>query len=202
MIFYAPRIVRRIEPGLQRMSTPDAPLIIALAICLGLSYAAAQIKMAAIVGAFFAGLAFAEYSPRWNLRPRVAAINDFLAPFFFFSMGAQLNIKVFDRELVLSAIAISILAFVSKLAGCGLPVLHHGWKTAAKVGMGMVPRGEVGLIVALNGLQISAISERTYAIVIFMTGVTTMIAPPLLKTLFQSDRQEATVPTEGRSTAI
>ena len=202
MVFYAPRIVRRIEPGLQHISTPNAPLIIALAICLGLSYAAAQIKMAAIVGAFFAGLAFAEYSPRWNLRPRVLAINDLLAPFFFFTMGAQLNIQVFDRELVLAAIAISVLAFISKLAGCGLPVLRFGWKTAAKVGIGMVPRGEVGLIVALNGLQLNAISERTYAIVIFMTGVTTMIAPPLLKLLFRAERQEMTVPSEGRSTAM
>jgi Kef-type K+ transport system membrane component KefB len=202
MVFYAPRIVRRIEPGLQHISTPNAPLIIALAICLGLSYAAAQIKMAAIVGAFFAGLAFAEYSPRWNLRPRVVAINDLFAPFFFFTMGAQLNIQVFDRELVLAAIAISVLAFISKLAGCGLPVLRFGWKTAAKVGIGMVPRGEVGLIVALNGLQLNAISERTYAIVIFMTGVTTMIAPPLLKLLFRAERQEMTVPSEGRSTAM
>jgi Kef-type K+ transport system membrane component KefB len=117
-------------------------------------------------------------------------------------MGAQLNIQVFDRELVLAAIAISILAFISKLAGCGLPVLRFGWKTAAKVGIGMVPRGEVGLIVALNGLQLNAISERTYAIVIFMTGVTTMIAPPLLKLLFQAERQEMTVPSEGRSTAM
>ncbi|HEX2328761.1 MAG TPA: cation:proton antiporter, partial [Candidatus Angelobacter sp.] len=96
MLFYAPRVVRRMEPGLERMSTHDAPLIIALAICIGLSYAAAKIGMAAIIGAFFAGLAFAEYSPRWNLRPRVSAINEFLAPFFFFSMGSRLNIAVFQ----------------------------------------------------------------------------------------------------------
>jgi Kef-type K+ transport system membrane component KefB len=202
MMFYAPRVVRRIEPGLQRMSTPNAPLVIALAICLGLSFAAAQIKMAAIVGAFFAGLAFAEHSPRWNLRPRVLAINDFLAPFFFFSMGAQLDIRLFDRPLVLSAIVVSLLAFLSKLVGCGLPVLRSGWKTAARVGMGMVPRGEVGLIVALSGLQMNAISGQAYALVIFMTGVTTLVAPPLLKLLFQSERQPAAVTLEERPTAM
>jgi Kef-type K+ transport system membrane component KefB len=201
MIFYAPRLVRRIEPGVQRMSTPNAPLIIALVICLGLSYAAAQIKMAAMVGAFFAGLAFAEYSPRWNLRPRVLAINDFLAPFFFFSMGAQLNVSVFDRSLVISAVAISALAFLSKLAGCGLPVLRFGWRTAAKVGMGMVPRGEVGLIVALSGLQMNAISERGYALVIFMTGVTTLVAPPLVKLLFHEPKAAA-VAVEERPSAM
>src|SRR5262249_30275959 len=183
MIFYAPRLVRRMEPGLQRTSTPNAPLIISLAICLGLSYAASRIGMAPIIGAFFAGLAFAEYSPQWNLRPRVLAINELLAPFFFFSMGAQLNIGVFDRNLVLSAIILFVLAFLSKLLGCGLPVLRSGWKMAAKVGMGMVPRGEVGLIVALVGLQHHAISESAYALVIFMTGATTLVAPPFLKVL-------------------
>jgi len=202
MMFHAPGVWRRIEPRLQRMSMPNAPLIIALAICLGLSFAAAQIKMAAIVGAFFAGLAFAEYSPRWNLRPRVLAINDFLAPFFFFSMGAQLDIRMFDRPLFLSAIVVFLLAFLSKLVGCGLPVLRFGRKTAAQVGMGMVPRGEVGLIVALSGLQMNAISGRAYALVIFMTGVTTLVAPPLLKLLFRSERQPVAVGLEERPSAM
>ena len=188
MLFYAPRVVRRMEPGLQRMSTHDAPLVIALAICLGLSYGAVKIGMAAIIGAFFAGLAFAEYSPRWNLQPRVAAINEFLAPFFFFSMGSRLNLGVFDRKLIISAVVISLLAIVSKLVGCGLPVLRSGWKHALKVGVGMVPRGEVGLIVALVGLQMTAITEQAYALVISMTAATTLVAPPLLKLLFSKEK--------------
>jgi len=202
MMFYAPRVVKRMEPGLERMSTQDAPLIIALAICLGLSYAAVKIGMAAIIGAFFAGLAFAEYSPRWNLRARVFSINEFLAPFFFFSMGARLNMKVFDRKLIVSAIVISVLAIFSKLVGCGLPVLRSGWKTAVKVGVGMVPRGEVGLIVALVGLQMNIVSESAYAVVIFMTGVTTLVAPPIMKIVF---RDEVTAPPAvagRRSTAM
>ncbi len=179
------------------MSTQDAPLIIALAICLALSYAAAKIGMAAIIGAFFAGLAFAEYSPRWNLGSRVSAINEFLAPFFFFSMGARLNISVFDRKLLISSVVISILAVISKLAGCSLPVWRTGWKTALKVGMGMVPRGEVGLIVALAGLQMNAISAQAYALVVFMTGTTTLIAPPVLKLLFR--KEASTAPELGRA---
>jgi len=195
MLFYAPRVVRRMEPGLERMSTHDAPLVIALAICIGLSYGAVKIGMAAIIGAFFAGLAFAEYSPRWNLRPRVSAINEFLAPFFFFSMGSRLNIGVFNGRLIISAIIITILAVISKLVGCGLPVLRSGWNNAVKVGIGMVPRGEVGLIVALVGLQMSVISEQAYALVIFMTAGTTMIAPALLKIVFRADIPVATPTT-------
>src|SRR5215475_6108500 len=202
MMFYAPRVVKRMEPGLERMSTQDAPLIIALAICLGLSYAAVKIGMAAIIGAFFAGLAFAEYSPRWNLRSRVFAINEFLAPFFFFSMGARLNMGVFDRNLVVSAIVVSILAIVSKLVGCGLPVLRSGWKTAAKVGVGMVPRGEVGLVVALVGLQMNIVSESAYAVVIFMTGITTLVASPIMKVVFREDMAaEPVLAEERRGTA-
>src|SRR5215467_8077362 len=202
MMFYAPRVVRRMEPGMERMFTRDAPLIIALAICLGLSYAAVKIGMAAIIGAFFAGLAFAEYSPRWNLRSRVFAINEFLAPFFFFSMGARLNMGVFDSKLVVSAIVISILAIVSKLVGCGLPVLHSGWRTAFKVGIGMVPRGEVGLIVALVGLQMRFVSESAYALVIFMTGITTLVAPPVMKLAFRDEVSLKPELAERRSTAM
>src|SRR5207253_7103077 len=101
----------------------------------------------------FAGLAFAEYAPEWHLTPRVAGINEFLAPFFFFVMGAKLNLSVFNGSLWLAATVVSILAIISKLVGCGLPVLREGWDTALKVGIGMTPRGEVGLIVALLGLQ-------------------------------------------------
>ena len=187
MLFYAPRVVRRLEPGVERMSTQNAPLIIAIAICLGLSYAAVKVGMAAIIGAFFAGLAFAEYSPRWNLLPRASAINEFLAPFFFFTMGARLDVGVFDRKLIISAIIISVLALLSKLVGCGLPVLHLGWKTALKVGTGMTPRGEVGLIVALVGLQMNIVSQSAYALVVFMTAATTLMAPPLLRVLFRED---------------
>jgi Kef-type K+ transport system membrane component KefB len=202
MMFYAPRVVRRMEPGLEKMSTQDAPLVIALAICLGLSYAAVKIGMAAIIGAFFAGMAFAEYSPRWNLRPRAFAINEFLAPFFFFSMGARLNIGLFDRKLLISAIVISVLAFLSKLVGCSLPVLGSGWKTALKVGIGMAPRGEVGLIVALVGLQMNAVSQSAYALVVFMTGATTLVAPPLLKFMFRHDAPEGPVFVERRRSAM
>jgi Kef-type K+ transport system membrane component KefB len=202
MMFYAPRVVKRMEPGMERMSTHDAPLIIALVICLGLSSAAVRIGMAAIIGAFFAGLAFAEYSPRWNLRDRVFPINEFLAPFFFFSMGARLNMHVFDRKLVVSSIVVSLLAIVSKLVGCGLPVLRSGWKTALKVGVGMVPRGEVGLIVALVGLQMKIISEPAYALVIFMTGITTLVAPPIMKLAFRDEVSPEPALAERRSTAM
>src|SRR5206468_3085639 len=130
MIFIAPRLIHRMRPGLRRMSSHNAPLIIALAICLGLSALAQKVGLAAIIGAFFAGLAFAEYSPEWQLEPRVHAITEFLAPYFFFVMGAKLNLRVFKGDVITAAIVVCVLAIISKLVGCGLPVIREGWRTA------------------------------------------------------------------------
>ncbi len=187
MIYFGPGVVSRMRPGLQRLSTHDAPFILALATCLLLSVAATKVGMAAIIGAFFAGLIFADYSPEWGLVPRVHGINEFLSPFFFFTMGARLDIRVFQGGFFWVAIIISVLALVSKLVGCGLPMLKYGWREALKVGVGMTPRGEVALIVALIGLQMNMVSQRAYAIVIFMTGITTLIAPPVLRYLFRNE---------------
>jgi Kef-type K+ transport system membrane component KefB len=202
MIYYGPRLVRRMRPGLQRMSTHDAPLILALAICLGLSVMSSKIGMAAIIGAFFAGLIFADYSPEWNLQPRAHAINEFLAPFFFFTMGSRLDPKVFySPGVIVGAVIISFLAVISKVAGCGLPVLKDGWRTFMRVGVGMTPRGEVALIVAAIGLQMNMISQRAYALVIFMTAVTTMIAPPVLRVLFRMEAPPPQIPEGAAASA-
>jgi Kef-type K+ transport system membrane component KefB len=143
--------------------------------------------MAAIIGAFFAGLAFAEYSGEWRLGLRVSAITEFLAPFFFFTMGSRLDLRIFEPDVIVACVVITILALIAKVVACGAPVLREGWSSALKVGVGMTPRGEVALIVALVGLQMKMISQAAYAIVIFMTGATTLIAPSLLRYLFKKD---------------
>jgi Kef-type K+ transport system membrane component KefB len=197
MIFVAPRIVRRIEPRVEQLSMQNASLIVALAICLLLSWLAVKIGMAAIIGAFFAGLMFADYAPRWNLFPRVAGITEFLAPFFFFDIGTRLNMSLLKGDILVAAIIISLLAIVSKLIGCGLPLLGQGWRQMLQVGTGMMPRGEVALIVALVGVQSGIVTQPTYAIVVLMTAVTTILAPPFLRILFRkeiSQRREENVP--------
>jgi Na+:H+ antiporter len=184
MIFMAPKLVYRLEPGIEGMQTHDAPLVLALALCLGLSVAATYIGMAAIIGAFFAGLAFADYSPRWNLEPRAQAINQFLVPFFFFTMGSRLDLSVFSRSVIVMGMVLSLLAIVTKILGCGLACYGEGWRRMLQVGVGMTPRGEVALIVALIGLQMNMVSQRAYALVIMMTAITTILPPPILKVLF------------------
>ena len=121
MIFVAPRIVRRIQPGMDRLSTQHAPLIVALALCLSLSWLSAKIGMAAIIGAFFAGLMFADYAPRWNLRRGWEALPSFWRPSSF-SPSAPVSIAPVYRKRLWTAIVISLLAIVSKVVGCGLPL--------------------------------------------------------------------------------
>jgi len=187
MIFLAPRIVGRIQPRMERLSLHHAPLIVALSLCLFLSWLSSRIGMAAIIGAFFAGLMFADYAPRWNLLSRVGGTTEFLAPFFFFSIGSRLDVRLFTGDVLSAAVIVSILAIISKVLGCGLPLLREGWPVVLRVGVGMMPRGEVALIVALVGLQSGIVLQSTYAIVVFMTAVTTLIAPPLLRLLFRRE---------------
>jgi Kef-type K+ transport system membrane component KefB len=191
LIFLGPRMMRRVTPRWERMSMHNPQLVLALAICLGLSVAAEKVGLAAIIGAFFAGLVFAEYAEQWKLQPRINAISEFLAPYFFFTMGARLNVHVFTPDVWKAAVVISLLAIVAKVVGCGLPVLKEGWPTALQVGIGMTPRGEVGLIIALVGVQMKLISQSNYAIVIFMTAVTTLFAPPMMRLVFHRNRQLA-----------
>jgi len=191
MIFVAPRIVRGVQTRVERLSTRNAPLVLSLLVCLLLSWLSAKIGMAAIIGAFFAGLMFADFASDWRLAPKAHAINEFLAPFFFFSIGAKLDVKLFTGQVLRTAVVISALAILSKVAGCGLPMLKSGWHSVLAVGVGMMPRGEVALIVALAGLSAGIVTQQTYAIVIFMTAVTTILAPPVLRVLFRPEREDA-----------
>ena len=189
MIFVAPRIVRRVQASVENLSTKNAPLVFSLIVCLLLSWLSVKIGMAAIIGAFFAGLMFADFAPRWNLLPKAHAINEFLAPFFFFSIGARLDVKLFSGSVLKTALVISVLAIVSKVVGCGLPLIKQGWNSFFAVGVGMMPRGEVALIVALAGLSAQIVTQQTYAVVVFMTAVTTILAPPALRILFRAERE-------------
>jgi Kef-type K+ transport system membrane component KefB len=191
MVLVAPHLVRRIHPQMAKLSTQNASLVLALSICLLLSWLSTTLGMAAIIGAFFAGLMFADHADEWNLHSRVGSITEFLAPFFFFAIGSRLDLRLFNRNVLLAAIVISLLAVISKVVGCGLPLLREGWTTVFRVGVGMMPRGEVALIVALVGLQSKIVTQSTYAIVVFMTAVTTLLAPPILRYLYRKEPREA-----------
>ncbi|MBY0375927.1 MAG: cation:proton antiporter, partial [Bryobacteraceae bacterium] len=96
-------------------------------------------------------------------------------------IGLNLNLAVFSQPSTLFLAAIVVLAAIlSKLLGCGLAALPFGRTDAFRIGVGMIPRGEVGMVVAQIGLTLGVISAPVYAIAVFMAVATTMVAPPLL----------------------
>jgi Kef-type K+ transport system membrane component KefB len=108
----------------------------------------------------------------------------FLVPFFFVVTGAQVNLgELASGSAIGMLVFVTLLAVVSKLIGGGLGAISLGRQSALIVGVGMVPRGEVGIIVASLGQQAGVFSGRIYAIIIAMSLLTSVIAPPVLKML-------------------
>ncbi len=185
MIFFASRIIGHFHVHVAKLRARNSAFILAVLLCLGLSLASVKIGMAAIVGAFLAGLALADHSEHWQLRENFHPLSEFLAPFFFVMLGVQVDVHTFVKPgLIYIATVICVLAIIGKLIGCGLGSIHLGFKDALRIGVGMVPRGEVGLIVAGVGLTLHTISQGIYAVVLLMSIVTTLIPPPFIRWIF------------------
>jgi Na+:H+ antiporter len=200
MIFFGSRVIGRFRPHVEKLRARNSAFILSIVLCLGLSSASVYIGMAAIVGAFLSGLALADHSEGWKLYENAHPLGEFLAPFFFVILGVQVNVRTFaSPSLIGMASIVCVLAIVGKLFGCGLGCLRLGFKDALRVGVGMIPRGEVGLIVAGVGLTLHTISDAVYSIVLVMSIVTTLVAPPFLRMVMPLRSVADPLPTEVAS---
>jgi Kef-type K+ transport system membrane component KefB len=195
-------VVTRVAPRVQRMRSGHGLFLFGLVLCLGLSVAAAYIGVAAIVGAFLAGMAVAEAAEdSVVMHERMSGVTEFLVPFFLVNIGMQLRLDIFRSSSVIAlSVLITVVAIATKLIACGLGSYNLGLRRAAQVGMGMVPRGEVGIIVAQIGLTMAVIEAELYGVVLFMAVATTVIAPPFLKMLYAGEaaaREEIGPPDAG-----
>lgn len=183
---------RRIEVSL---------LPLALIVCFGLSALASYLDLAAIVGAFLAGMLFAEFNDLWPGKERFEPINEFLVPFFFLFIGLQVDLGQFSSlDIILLAIAITVLAIITKYVGCSIGARKMGRGSANIVGIGMIPRGEVGIIIASIGLATGALTNNLFSIVVFMSLATTIIAPSMVTWAFK--RKDSAKPTFKSGKAI
>ena len=189
MALVAAPVVTRVAPRADRLRSGHGMFILGLVLCLGLSVAAAYIGVAAIIGSFLAGMAMAEASEDHpDMHRQINGVTEFLVPFFLVNIGMQLRLDVFrSPSVVVLCVLVTLVAVATKLFGCGLGAVNLGIKRAAQVGMGMVPRGEVGIIVAQIGLSLAVIGPELYGVVLFMAVATTLIAPPFLKILYRSE---------------
>lgn len=172
------------------MKTRGQLLLMALIFAFIMSYAAEAIQLEAILGAFAAGLILAETDKRRELEEQVIPLADFFVPIFFVTVGAKTDLSVLNpavpsnREGLILAIFLIIVAIIGKVV-TGLTVFGQPGINRLAIGVGMIPRGEVGLVFAGVGSASGVLSEATEAAIIVMVILTTFIAPPLLRLVFQ-----------------
>ncbi|MGI8719129.1 MAG: cation:proton antiporter [Nitrososphaeraceae archaeon] len=159
----------------------------------GASAIAASVGLAPIVGAFSVGMAVASTKIIKRVEEYVDKLEIIFAPLFFAIIGAQVNLTGVNLDvLILSAVVVTVAIF-SKLIGCGLPaiIFLRNKSKAIKVGIGMISRGEVGLIVAGIGVSSGVLSPNIYTTVIIMVAITTLITPVWLKYAYRKEPEVA-----------
>jgi len=168
-----------------RIRAAEAEFAIAMILLFGLAALSAQIGVAAIIGAFLAGLALAGAVPR-RVPDLTKGVTELMVPFFLASIGLQFQLSGLREPSVLLEVALLIpIAVISKMLGCGLGALHLGRGVAARVATGMVPRGEFCMVVAQTALGLKAISENTYGAIVVMALAAAVLTPPPLNLAFR-----------------
>ena len=155
----------------------------------GASAIAAAVGLSPIVGAFSVGMAVASTKIIKRVEDYVDKLEIIFAPLFFAIIGAQVNLTGINMDVLFLSAIIIVVAIFSKLAGCGLPALVflRNRSKAMKVGIGMISRGEVGLIVAGIGVTSGVLSSNIYTTVIIMVAITTLITPVWLKKAYSKE---------------
>jgi len=180
---YGSSAVKKSFPRLRRtLKAQEAEFNLVLVVLFGLSVLAVWVGIAAIVGAFLAGMALSETVAR---RSRVdlfaQGVTELLLPFFLVTIGLHVELRVFEStQAIALVIAITVAAILTKLVACGLGAWRYGRADMFRIGAGMIPRGEVGMVVAQLGLTLGVINNAVYGVVVVMTVITTLLAPPLL----------------------
>jgi len=186
-----------------RLKVKGVFLSVCLLICFAMSYLAGMIGLAPIVGAFAAGLIleevhFKDFRERdvHSIQELISPIATFLVPIFFVRMGMLVDLTTFTQVEILGfATVMTIVAILGKQV-CSLAIFDKSTNRIA-IGLGMIPRGEVGLIFAGIGAKLmldghAVISKSTYSAVVIMVIITTLVTPPLLKiSMLREDKNAA-----------
>ncbi len=157
--------------------------ICALGIALLLAGLFERQGLAMIIGAYVTGLSLSKTDIAAVIQERIHGLYEFFVPLFFAVMGMLVNVgELTSPSVIVFGLIYTGVAVLAKVIGCGLPTLALGFnaKGAARIGMGMIPRGEVALIIAGIGITAGVLNEQLFGVTIMMTLITTLVAPPLL----------------------
>ncbi|MDX6626234.1 MAG: hypothetical protein QOE56_1223 [Solirubrobacterales bacterium] len=178
------RLLARRPQLLQAPRFADSPLLPAVIVCLGLAAFAAQIGLAALIGAFLAGMIVAETKDQSSIEEEVRPLYAFFPPFFFAFIGIELDLgTLLDGHALVLLVAVTVIAAATKLVPAYWAARPLGRGEAAVVGVGMIPRGEVGIVVASIGAAEGVVDPELFGVVVGMSILTTLIAPFALRRL-------------------
>jgi Kef-type K+ transport system membrane component KefB len=164
---------------------------IATAAFFGAAALAGSIGLSPIVGAFAVGMALSTTKVFEKVENYVGKIGLIFAPLFFAIIGAQVDLRAVDLNILMLSAIIVIVAVTTKLFGCGLPAMYFlkSKQKGMRVGIGMISRGEVGLIVAGVGITAGILTSEVYSTIIIMVVVTTIITPIWLKIEYRKEQK-------------
>ena len=164
--------------------------------------------IAGITGAFIVGLLLAQTPYKNDIEQGVAAIAyGFFVPIFFVNIGLGVDLAAISGSAWLFAIILTVVAILSKIIGCGFGGRLGGLnnRESLQLGIGMVSRGEVGLIVAAFALAQGALSGEAFSITVFMVIIATLVTPPMLRAAFRrqprEEKEEQTHPALGEESS-
>ena len=189
--YYGTKAIRHLGPVEKKMRLVESEFSIAMVLLFALSFAAIVVGVAGIVGAFLAGMAFSD-SAGQRLRDLTSGATELLLPFFLVGIGLHVELGgLREPGMLAMGGALLVAAILSKLIGCGLGAFGVSFKDRIRIGVGMMPRGEVGMVVAQLGLTMGVLTQPLYGILVAVCVATTIVAPPLLAYCYRD------VPAEG-----
>jgi Kef-type K+ transport system membrane component KefB len=181
-------LARKLTGSLKRLGSPEVIVSVSLGLAMLLAGLSEMAGLAMIIGAYIMGLSLSRTDVVQELQNRLQGVYDMLVPIFFCVMGMMVDFSAMRHALVFGLIY-SVVAIFAKVLGCGIPayLTQFNFRGSLRIGLGMLPRGEVALIVAGIGLSSHAIGQDIFGVAILMTILTTMIAPPLLVRSFRGE---------------
>jgi Kef-type K+ transport system membrane component KefB len=193
-IKFLSRIMEKLDCTSFCRKYPESIFIMAIMVAFLYAMLAELMGLSAIIGSFLAGVSLVQVKLKHNKSFQEGAdhLQVIFASIFFISLGVLLDFHVVSLDLIWFILVLSVVALVTKFIGCGLPakILGMSTRNSSIIGLGMVPRGEVAMIVALIGLNNKLIQQDTYAALVLMSLITTIIPPLILRNWFYRKKKE------------
>ena len=192
---------RHLSALMKRIGPPEVITAFAFGLALLLAGLMEMAGLAMIIGAYIMGLSLSRTDLALEIRRHLHGVHDLLVPVFFCVMGMLIDLHAL-WSVWRAGLVFSVLAVLAKVVGCGGPALGFGFnlRGALRIGLGMVPRGEVALIIAGAAVATRSAGPEVFGLAVLMTVITTLVAPPLLVASFRGGPGLNVAHREGQET--